>query len=176
MTDIPSPVPVPALGATAPPITRGIYAMPMFATFTASDLDATRSWYVDGLGFLELFSVPGPAGPVLVHLRRWQFQDLLLRRATGPVRAGTTCTVSFAAVYDEIDAIADRARRHGAGLVEGPVDTPWNTRDVTTTDPDGNVVVWTAGRPAELADSVFAAQMQRWSSEQGLEPRDRDGA
>ena len=112
--------------------------------------------------------MPGPAGPVLVHLRRWQFQDLLVRPATGLVTPGTAAAVSFAAVYDELDALAERARSHGGGRVEGPVETPWNTRDLTTRDPDGTVVVFTAARPPDHADPAFSEQMRRWSAEQGI--------
>ena len=50
---------------------------------------------------------------------------------------------------------ADRAARvrraGGAGSVEGPVDTPWFSRDLVATDPDGYVVVLTAPRLAEIA-------------------------
>jgi glyoxalase/bleomycin resistance protein/dioxygenase superfamily protein len=125
------------------------------------------SWYTGGLGFIDLFTIPGPGGrPVLVHLRRWQFQDLLVRPAREPVTPGNGCTLSFAAVYGEIDALAERARAHGGGRVEGPADTPWNTRDLTTTDPDGNVVMFTAARPPELTDPAFSGQMRQWGSEQ----------
>jgi catechol 2,3-dioxygenase-like lactoylglutathione lyase family enzyme len=168
VTDTESPVPDPVAGARAPGITRAIYGMPMFATLLASDIEATLSWYIDGLGFINLFAVPGPTGvPVLVHLRRWQFQDLLVRPAGGPVTPGTGCTLSFAAVYDEIDALGERARAHPGGGSEGPVDTPWNTRDLTATDPDGNVVVFTAARPPELRDAGFSERMRQWSREQG---------
>ena len=62
MNDIPSPVPVPGLGVAAPPISRAIYGMPMFATLLVADLDAAASWYIDGLGFISLFtSCPGRA-------------------------------------------------------------------------------------------------------------------
>ena len=97
MTDIASPVPAPAAGAEPPPISRAIYGMPMFATLAARDVAASVSWYTDGLGFIELFTVPGPDGaPILVHLRRWQFQDLLVRPARGPVNPGDGCQLSFA--------------------------------------------------------------------------------
>ncbi len=165
---IQSPVPVPRSGAPAPQVTRAIYGMPMFATFEVADLDATVAWYVDALGFIDLFTVPGPSGPALVHLRRWQFQDLVVRPATGSVSPGTGCTISFAAVYEDIDAVAERARSHGGGRVDGPVDTPWNTQDVTTTDPDGHVVIFTAARPEHLADPAFSEQMQRWNEKHGL--------
>lgn len=171
MSEVQSPVPAPAPGARSPGISRAIYGMPMFATLLVSDLEATVSWYVEGLGFAILFSVPRPSGPALVHLRRWQFQDLLVRPAPGAVTAGTGCTLSFAAVYDEIEALAVRARAHGGGSVEGPVDTAWNTRDLTTTDPDGNVVVFTAARPPGSEDAAFSQQMRRWSTEQGLPDR-----
>jgi catechol 2,3-dioxygenase-like lactoylglutathione lyase family enzyme len=173
MTETPSPVPAPAAGAQAPPISRAIYGMPMFATLQARDLAATASWYTEGLGFINLFTMPGPDGaPLLVHLRRWQFQDLLVRPARspatpgdgparGPAIPGSTCQLSFAAVYGELDALAERARAHAGGRVDGPADTPWNTRDLTATDPDGQVVVFTAARPPELADPAFTEWMSR---------------
>jgi catechol 2,3-dioxygenase-like lactoylglutathione lyase family enzyme len=72
--------------------------MPMFATLLARDIRATVSWYTTGLGFIDLFTIPGPHGdPVLLHLRRWQFQDLLLRPAREPATLPTGCTLSFAA-------------------------------------------------------------------------------
>jgi catechol 2,3-dioxygenase-like lactoylglutathione lyase family enzyme len=171
MTELPSPVPAPAAGTQAPPISRAIYGMPMFATLPAHDLAATVSWYTGGLGFITLFTMPGPDGaPLLVHLRRWQFQDLLVRPARGPAtprdRAATPvagCQLSFAAVYGELDALAERARAHAGGRVDGPSDTPWNTRDLTTTDPDGQVVIFTAARPPELADPAFSDRMRQWS-------------
>lgn len=165
MTDITSPVPDPVAGAKAPGVTRAIYGMPMFATLLAGDIAATVSWYTSGLGFIDLFTIPGPNGdPVLVHLRRWQFQDLLIRPARKPVAPGNACTLSFAAVYDEIDALAERARAQGGGRVDGPADTPWNTRDLVTADPDGNLVIFTAARPPELVDTTFSQQMRQWSS------------
>jgi catechol 2,3-dioxygenase-like lactoylglutathione lyase family enzyme len=172
MTDIPSPVPAPAMGAEAPPVSRAIYGMPMFATLLARDLAATVSWYTEALGFIELFTMRGPGGtPFLVHLRRWKFQDLLVRPAqaaqSAPPGAGGHLQLSFAAVYGEIDALAERARAHGGGLVDGPADTPWNTRDLTTVDPDGTVVIFTAARPPELTDPAFSEQMHRWSAGQG---------
>jgi catechol 2,3-dioxygenase-like lactoylglutathione lyase family enzyme len=160
VTDLPSPVPDPRDGATSPGVSRAIYGMPMFATIAASDIERTVSWYVDGLGFIVLFSMPGPSGPPsLVHLRRWQFQDILVRPASGPVTPARGLSLSFAAVYDEVGALADRARGHGGGSVDGPIDTPWNTRDVTTTDPDGHLVVFTAGRPPSLTDPEFSARI-----------------
>lgn len=169
MTKFPSPVPNPGIGVTAPEISRDIYGMPAFVTILASDVEATVSWYTDGLGFVVLFTIPGPNGvPSVVHLRRWQFQDILVRPTSGEASSSSNAFYSFAAVYDEIDGIAERAHSHGGGRVDEPVDTMWNTRDVRTVDPDGNVVVFTAGRPPRLTDQEFTRQMEGWNEEQGL--------
>ena len=66
-------------------IDRGIYVMPQFVTFEVSDMAAARRWYANGLGFVELAVLPGPAGdPALVHLRRFRYQDILLVPASEP--------------------------------------------------------------------------------------------
>jgi uncharacterized glyoxalase superfamily protein PhnB len=167
MSRIESPVPAPALDALPPEISREIYGMPAFATVMVADVNASVAWYTDALGFITLFTIPGhDGGPVLVHLRRWQFQDLLIRPAQGPVTVGSSVSLSFAAVYSEIDDLASRAAEHGGGTSQGPTDTPWNTRDLLTTDPDGNVVIFTAGRPPEAQDDGFVDRMHQWSDEQ----------
>ncbi|HTJ33917.1 MAG TPA: VOC family protein [Dactylosporangium sp.] len=147
-------------------ITRDIYGMPAFVTFTVADLARTVDWYVNGLDFIELFSMPGPQGPVLVHLRRWRYQDILVR--PGPVAPGGGWTYSVSANIAELDALAERAWAHGGGSVHGPFDTPWNTRDVHATDPDGYTVVYTAHRPPQQQDEAFNGMMRREAEAQGL--------
>ena len=150
-----SPVPVPSADAVSPGICREIYGMPAFATLIASNVAATVDWYVNGLGFIELFSMPGPGGvPALVHLRRWAFQDLLVRPAPETVVSGNSVTLSFAAVLAELDEFVATARAHGCGDVLDPIDTRWNTRDVRTTDPDGNTLIFTAGHPLAEGNGV----------------------
>lgn len=145
---------------TTPEITRDIYGMPAFVTLTVTDLDRTVDWYVNGLGFIALFTMPGPNGrPSLVHLRRWRYQDILIRPGQPP--AGGEWTISIMATAEELDALAERARAHGLGTVDGPADTPWNTRDVRTIDPDGYALVFTARRPAGERDAEFSAMIER---------------
>ncbi len=60
--------------------------------------------------------------------------------------------LALAATYEELDGPAARARAFGTTTVDGPFDTPWNTRDVTLTRPEGLRVVLTTRRsepPAE---------------------------
>jgi len=124
-----------------------IYPMPMFATLAVDDVSAVAAWYCEALGFATMFAGP-PVGdqPSIVHLRRDKYQDVLLvpsrsREAASPP---ASLTLSFSA--DEVDGLADRARTVppiGASAVVGPVDTPWNSRDLRVTDPVGHQLVFT---------------------------------
>ncbi|WP_067491610.1 glyoxalase [Actinomadura hibisca] len=133
---------------TAPLIDRTIYPMPMFATFQVADLAAAEAFY-QAAGFVSLATVMGPdRSPVLVHLRRMKYQDILIVPG-GPARGSTT--VSFAAGGQDLAELAAGLRAFGqeGARVEGPADTPWFTSDLTVDDPDGNRMILTAPREAE---------------------------
>ncbi|WP_433672824.1 VOC family protein [Nocardia sp. CA-136227] len=131
-----------------PAIDRTIYPMPMFATFQLRDIAATTAFY-EAAGFVALATIPGDDGPVVVHLRRMKYQDLLL--VPGDPVPGST-TVSFSAGDENLATLATalRERAFPGVTVTGPTDTAWYTSDVTITDPDGNRVILTAPRLAEL--------------------------
>ena len=112
-------------------IDRGIYVMPQFVTFEVSDMATARRWYVHGLGFVELAVFPAPSGdPVLAHLRRFRYQDILLVPGRDPGDKASGVRVSFAAGNEDLDERAAVASREPGGTVEGPTRTPWNTRDL----------------------------------------------
>ena len=125
-----------------------VYPMPMFATLSVNDIAAVARWYAEALGFGTMFAGPPIGGqPSLVHLRRNKYQDVLLvpsrtaQTGVGP----STLTLSFSA--DEVDTLAARARAAqplGASAIAGPVDTPWNTRDLKVTDPAGHQLIFTS--------------------------------
>ncbi|MFC4586655.1 VOC family protein [Sphaerisporangium corydalis] len=155
--------------SVVPEVSREIYGMPAFVTLVVGDLDRAVDWYVNGLDFVVLFTMPGPGGGAgLVHLRRWRYQDILVR--PGEATAGAGWTISMMAERDQLDGLAERARAHGGGVVEGPVDTPWNTRDLRVTDPDGYTLVYTARRAEGDRDARFSAMMERESRRQLSEP------
>ncbi|MEU1204307.1 VOC family protein [Nocardia sp. NPDC005825] len=132
-----------------PAIDRTIYPMPMFATFQVRDIAATTAFY-EAAGFIALATIPGDDGtPAVVHLRRMKYQDLLL--VPGEPAPGSA-TVSFSAGEQDIAELANtlRARAFPGTAVAGPTDTAWFTTDITLTDPDGNRVIITAPRLAEL--------------------------
>src|SRR5215831_14972122 len=88
-----------------------IYPMPMFAKIAVTDVASVAGWYGQALGFAVIFQMPGPDGkPVLVHLRRKKYQDLLLVPSrTGSSSSSSTLSLNFSA-DDEVDTLAERAR------------------------------------------------------------------
>jgi hypothetical protein len=141
-----------------------IYPMPFFARLEAPDPAAVAAWYERALGFGVVFR-----GPV-IHLRRMKYQDLLLVPGTTDVPvAGARPVLAFGA-DGEVDALARRAAAVapvGRSLVGEPVDTPWNTRELTVVDPVGHRLVFTSRR----AEPDPAAH-ERWRArfEAGREP------
>lgn len=139
-----SPVPVPALDATAPEIYREFYGMPMFTLAPTPDLAASRDFWVRGLGFADLFTIPNQ----ITHLRRWAFQDVLLVPGEAPAEAPTT-SLNFACVPSQIDEIAARCAELVPGCVSEPREMPWNSVELTVVTPENVRVVMTAARPID---------------------------
>ena len=125
-----------------------IYPMPMFVTLAQADVAAAADWFVRALGFGIVFQSPAVNGqPALVHLRRSKYQDVLLVPTTEPNQNQVQPSLTISFQSDDVDAIATRARAAGTlGLsaIEGPVETPWNTCDLTVTDPAGHRLVFTS--------------------------------
>jgi predicted lactoylglutathione lyase len=137
-----------------------IYAMPTFVSVTARDLWATVAFFTEALDFGVVFSGPEIDGiPVLVHLRRARYQDVLIRQAAAQP-ASDAMTVAFAAVDAvAVDELQARVERAGGRVVNPAADTPWNTHDLTVTDPDGNRLTFTA-RAAQPQSQTFAETIE----------------
>ncbi|MGH3730182.1 MAG: hypothetical protein ACRDTU_15745, partial [Micromonosporaceae bacterium] len=136
-----SPVPPPAPDVSPPEIYRGIYGMPMFVTVPTPDLATSVDFWIRGLGFIDLFSIPGH----VTHVRRWAFQDALLVPTSHPADAPAV-SVSFACVLSQIDEIAQACAAVLPGCTEGPRQTPWNTVDLEVITPENARVIMTAAR------------------------------
>lgn len=150
-----SPVPTPGPDAVPPELFRGIYGMPAFATIPTGDLAASVDFWSRGLGFFDLFSVPG----TLVHLRRWAFQDVLLVSAASVPEQRPTMSLSFSCVLSQIDPLVEACRALRPDSVDGPRDTPWNTRDVEVITPENARIVFTAAKPFD-PDSQEARNLE----------------
>ncbi|MFC9685544.1 VOC family protein [Streptomyces sp. NPDC056948] len=138
-----SPVPAPGPDAVPPEPFRGIYGMPAFVTIPTSDLAASVDFWTRGLGFIELFGIPGR----VVHLRRWAFQDVLLVPAESVPEQAPAMSFSFACVLGQVDSLVEACRTLCPDSVDGPRDTPWNTRDVVVITPENARIVITAAKP-----------------------------
>lgn len=149
-------------------ITRDIYPMPAFVSLDVHDVRVAARWFTEALDFIELFAMPPGDNPALIHLRRWRYQDILLRRTDENAEVGRGVQLSIAAEYDELDRLAERARSVAGTTVIGPADTAWNSRDLSVTSPEGLHIVYTARRPEPLQDAAFTADMRQWSREQSL--------
>lgn len=118
------------------------YPMPMFPTLSVTDIGMSASWYTEKAGFARVFAIPGTGGEVaLEHLRWSKYADLLLvpeANTPYPTQAkGAGISLSFLVQTETIDDMAARLEANGVELDEGPVDRPWNTRDIVVLDPDG---------------------------------------
>ena len=147
-----------------------IYPMPFFPTLIVKDLEHSSSFYQQALGFKHIFSMPGPGGQIaLVHLRWVKYADLLIARprdgeeAAGPKGIGVALNFNlFEQFGGDIDAFANHARENGAD-VHGPIDRPWNVREVTILDPDGYRLIFTV--PLEI-DLGFDEMLDRAKKEE----------
>lgn len=121
------------------------YPMPSFPTLAVGNLLTASRWYQEVLGFQLVFEMPGPDGnPVLIHLRWAKYADLLLvadRNQTSEPK-GIGISLNFAMTQDSVDNLAARIVSRGS-TTNGPVDQPWNAREITVLDPDGYRLVFT---------------------------------
>ena len=130
-------------------MTEEIYPMPLFPTLIVNDVEASSNFYQHVLGFRNIFTMPGPDGkPSLVHLRWVKYADLLITKSrdsvdlTGPKGVGITLNFNMLEHFEgNIIAFAQYAREKGAD-VTGPIDQPWNVREVTVLDPDGYKLIF----------------------------------
>ena len=118
------------------------YPMPMFPTLSVTDIGASASWYTEKVGFARVFAIPGSGGEVVLEHLRWsKYADLLLvpeANAPYPAQAkGTGITLSFLVQTETIDDMTMRLEANRVEIVEGPVNRPWNTRDIVIIDPNG---------------------------------------
>ena len=114
-----------------------------FVTLAVRDLDATRSFYVDGLGWRPELEVPGEvlmirAGDRLV-LSLWD--RTAFAQEVGPIADGEGLPPFTLAhnVADraEVDAALEAARRAGADPVTAGRDREWGGYTGYFGDPDG---------------------------------------
>lgn len=110
------------------------YPMPMFINLEVANLDLSVEWYQKALGFRVIYRQAG-----FIHLRRERYQDILLFPSSvdKTVSSGEGVVVQLQAGDISVSEIAKIAHQVGVTAVDGPVEQPWNVREVTVHDPDG---------------------------------------
>ncbi len=124
-----------------------------FVTLAVHDLTATRSFYVDGLGWEPALEAPGEVLMIKVAstvvLSLWD--EAGFEAEVGPVVRGTgvhPLTLSHnVATRDEVDDVLESARRAGADPVRQAVEREWGGYSGYFADPDGFrwEVAWNPG-------------------------------
>jgi catechol 2,3-dioxygenase-like lactoylglutathione lyase family enzyme len=114
-----------------------------FITLAVKDLEATREFYLDGLGWKAELYVPGDVlmirtGERLI-LSLWAESGF--EAEVGPIRRGdgiVPITISHnLRTEDEVDAVLDDARSAGADPVEAGQRREWGGYSGYFADPDG---------------------------------------
>ena len=111
-------------------------------TLFTEDLDATRSFYREVFGLQPVFEDADSS-----VYRFPNIQVNLLRASAVPELIGPAQLASPAAGVrfvitvdvDDVDAICRELTRHGATLLNGPVDRPWGVRTASFRDPAGHI-------------------------------------
>ena len=133
-----------------------------FVTLAVADLDATRRFYLDGLGWAAEFDVPGEvimirAGEHLI-LSLWDLDEF--EAEVGPIGRGdgvAPFTIAHnVATPEEVDAVLSTAREAGADPVTDGEQREWGGYTGYFGDPDGHR--WEiAYNPSPVGESVLPA-------------------
>ena len=114
-----------------------------FVTLAVRDLDATRRFYLDGLGWNAVLDVPGEVLMIQTgeHLILSLWAEAGFESEVGPVRRGAGLVPVTLAhnvrSEDEVDAILELARKAGADPVVDAQRRDWGGYTGYFADPDG---------------------------------------
>ena len=114
-----------------------------FVTFAVRDLDATRAFYIDGLGWEAALDVPGEVLMIKVgeHVVLSLWAEAEFEAEVGPIPRGPGLAPFTLAhnvpTREEVDAVLETARRAGADPVHEGVEREWGGYTGYFGDPDG---------------------------------------
>jgi len=115
-----------------------------FVTLAVADLDATRRFYLDGLGWAADLDVPGEVVMIRVgqHLVLSLWAEVEFEAEVGPIRRGEGLAPFTLAhnvgTPEEVDAVLATARAAGADPVSDGQQRDWGGYTGYFGDPDGH--------------------------------------
>lgn len=102
--------------------------------FRITDAEGSMPFYIEGLGFeIDWEHRFEPGFPVFMQLTR-EGQTIFLTEHAGDCQVGGAAYF----VVPDVDACYQQFSARGVIATEPPEDTPWGTREMVVTDPDGN--------------------------------------
>jgi uncharacterized glyoxalase superfamily protein PhnB len=102
--------------------------------FRMTDAQRSIPFYLDGLGFaIDWQHQFEPGFPLFIQLTR-AGQTIFLTEHAGDCQVGGAAYF----VVPDVDACYEAFVAGGISTIEPPADTPWETREMVVTDPDGN--------------------------------------
>jgi catechol 2,3-dioxygenase-like lactoylglutathione lyase family enzyme len=124
-----------------------------FITLAVADLDATRAFYLDGLGWRAEMDVPGEVLMIKVgdRLLLSLWVEPAFEGEVGPIRRGpglAPFTLAHnVATREEVDAVLATARAAGADPVHDAEEREWGGYTGYFADPDGYrwEIAWNPG-------------------------------
>lgn len=114
-----------------------------FVTLAVADLDATRRFYLDGLGWEAALDVPGDVLMIQLgeHLMLSLWVEGHFEEEVGPIRRGSGVAPLTLAhnvpTKGEVDEVLATARAAGADPVQDAVEREWGGYTGYFGDPDG---------------------------------------
>jgi len=129
-----------------------------FITLAVRDLEATRRFYLHGLGWTPVLDVPGEVVMVQVgeHLVLSLWDEQAFEEEVGPIARGAGVPpVTLAhnvATREEVDEVLATARAAGADPVGAAVERDWGGYTGYFADPDGFrwEIAWNPGPVGDL--------------------------
>lgn len=114
-----------------------------FVTLAVRDLDASRRFYLDGLGWTAALDVPGEVLMLQVgeHVVLSLWDETAFQTEVGPIGRGAgVAPITLAhnvPLREEVDAVLATARAAGADPVHDAVERDWGGYTGYFGDPDG---------------------------------------
>ncbi len=124
--------------------------MPMFIRLVVADVEASKRWFQAALGFESVFELPH----TMAHLRGRRYQDVLLVKGEPQKAPGQGVTLSFT-WNRNVDELVGSVQSAGGKVIDGPVDRPWNARELVIEDPNGYRMSFSQ----QIADKAFEEVM-----------------